>query len=591
MAIDKREDAGQFYPGGSVVPRGPVTPGGGTPSDYDAVRKNAAAGASHAAKTDNPHATTAEQVGAYDKDAVDEKINQFAAHYLTAIDDATKLTPVFGDEWTVTGGRQGYTYGRLNYDEPTGEWSCEEFDSDGEFVSVTFAEAPVDATTISFNFGGVSATATRIVVGYKLGAKTAETDPTLNGMSADDITALAEAAIKDKAMPTEGAAEGSVAARIAALEAGGGGGDSKPKINSFEQLKAYIDEKVADTSFASDEAKIAKMKSDLVGIEIEDTWANTGGTVYFDPMIIVNVGKWKGEDGEMHIGAMVMHKYATTETVAFDMANQEVASESTAQEGVYYYGLALGETTVTAAKLTLLDLAVGDALPKSEYKTIYKSAIRDTSRNILQYGHNNWRDSAYRQWLNSYVSKGTSWWTKPYTGKVTPSNATTLRGYMQGCSGFNGLNADGTPKAYNNGILKFAKPVYITTSPNYICDGGNNPDPSVGAYETLDLFFLPSGAEMFGNVNTTGSGEAMVSYEGEFSPYWKEATGFIAPNTTYSAARSIFTENGQSSASTVRLRSAPRGNSYYVWYVVTSGGLSSSHAYNVYAAAPACVIY
>lgn len=40
----------------------------------------------------------------------------------------------------------------------------------------------------------------------------------------DKITTLAEAAIKNKAMPTEGAVEGSVAARIVALESGGGGG-------------------------------------------------------------------------------------------------------------------------------------------------------------------------------------------------------------------------------------------------------------------------------------------------------------------------------------------------------------------------------
>lgn len=372
---------------------------------------------------------------------------------------------------------------------------------------------------------------------------------------------------------------------------GGGGGSSKPSIKTFEQLKAYIDAKVADTSFTDDAARIAKMKSDLIGIEIPDTWANTGGTTYNDPMIIVNVGKWKGEDNAMHIGAMVMRKYTSAESVVFDMANQEVASETAAQEGVYYYGLALGETSVTAAKLTLLELNVGDSLPKSDYKTIYKNSVRDTSRNILQYGHNNWRDSAYRQWLNSFVAKGTSWWTQKHVGQIIPSNAKTVRGYMQGCSGWNGVNTDGTAKAYNNGLLKFAKPVYITTSPNYVSDGGNSADPSVGAYETLDLFFLPSGSEMFGSVNMTGTGDAMVSYEGDFSPYWKEATGFSAPNSTYSAARSIFAENGQSTAYNVRLRSAHRGYSYSVWYVYTSGNLNSYYANLAYAASPACVIY
>lgn len=62
MAKDRREDAGQYYPGGSVIPRGPVTPGGGggTPADYDAVREKAATGAAHAADP-NPHVTQAEK--------------------------------------------------------------------------------------------------------------------------------------------------------------------------------------------------------------------------------------------------------------------------------------------------------------------------------------------------------------------------------------------------------------------------------------------------------------------------------------------------------------------------------------------------
>ena len=60
MSKDRREDEGQYYPGGSVVPRGPVTPGGGggTPADYSTVRNNANTGATHAATTGNPHQTS-----------------------------------------------------------------------------------------------------------------------------------------------------------------------------------------------------------------------------------------------------------------------------------------------------------------------------------------------------------------------------------------------------------------------------------------------------------------------------------------------------------------------------------------------------
>lgn len=58
MAKDRREDAGQFYAGGSVIPRGPVKQGGGgVPSDYAAVSENASVGAVHAGKGGNPHGT------------------------------------------------------------------------------------------------------------------------------------------------------------------------------------------------------------------------------------------------------------------------------------------------------------------------------------------------------------------------------------------------------------------------------------------------------------------------------------------------------------------------------------------------------
>lgn len=66
--------------------------GGGVPSDYETVKANAASGATHATKTDNPHGVTAAQVGAFpaasgqtlQQSVTDHKNNTSNPHGVTA---------------------------------------------------------------------------------------------------------------------------------------------------------------------------------------------------------------------------------------------------------------------------------------------------------------------------------------------------------------------------------------------------------------------------------------------------------------------------------------------------------------------------
>lgn len=402
-------------------------------------------------------------------------------------------------------------------------------------------------------------------------------------------------------------------------------------VRTFAQLKQIIDDKVDETG-KTDEEKIAELKDDLVGVEIPDRWANTGGTYYDNPMIVVNIGKFKGgDDGELHIGAMLMRKYACAETIVFDAAETEVATETTVQAGVYYYGSTAAspaEATITilnpdeydpnrpqsytsgmqcrhegkvwqANKTTsgawnasawndtgVVALNEGDSLPGG-YTKIYRNSIYDPTRNIIQYGYNNWRVSAYRQYLNSDVAKGTSWWDKDYewvgsrVGNVAPTNATTVRGYKCGCSGFDASHPEG--------LLKYVKPVYIKTWKNYITDGATSGYRADDVYETLDTFFLPSGADMYGDINLTGTPKAGV--ESELSPYFKAATGLGAPGNSQNAGRISYNETNKSSAVAVRLRSTYRGTSCYVWSVYVHGNVGSSYASYAYAGRAACVIY
>ena len=414
-------------------------------------------------------------------------------------------------------------------------------------------------------------------------------------------------------------------------------------VRTFKQLRDYIREKVGDTDIDDEQRVseiIAELKDDLVGVEIPDRWTNTGGTVYEDPMIVVNIGKFKGgpdeesQDGEFHIGAMLMRKYACAETVVFDAAETDIATETTVQADVYYYGSTAASPA--AATITILNpdeynpnrpesyasgmqcrhegkvwqankttsgawnasawndtgvpaLNVGNALP-SGYTKIYRNSIYDPTRNIIQYGYNNWKFSAYRQYLNSTAEKTSvhadQWWQQDFewtnrVGNTAPSNVGTVRGYKCGCTGFDASHPEG--------ILKYVKPVYIKTWKNYITDGATKDYRAEDVYETLDTFFLPSGADMYGDVNLTGTPKAGV--ESELSPYFKAATGLDAPGNKQNAGRIRFAEANKSVGTYVRLRSACRDFSNDAWYSLNTGYATYNSAYAAYASVPACVIY
>lgn len=156
MAKDRREDAGEFYPGGSVIPRGPVTRGGGTPADYTAVRKNAATGAAHAADPD-PHVSTK------DRALWNGKQDELSDTQLANIDDVPNRrdkTDMFTD-WVFSGEDLS------KYDTPL---RCDEavvteglshywlYDATGNYIGEAYGDNGL--LTIS-KFGNVKVTATR----------------------------------------------------------------------------------------------------------------------------------------------------------------------------------------------------------------------------------------------------------------------------------------------------------------------------------------------------------------------------------------------------------------------------------------------
>lgn len=329
------------------------------------------------------------------------------------------------------------------------------------------------------------------------------------------------------------------------------------KLKEFAELYAATtwDRIQIDVKSLSPEALVAKYP---IGTELVCNYTYNG-TVYECPWVVLdNNRECEWEDGTTHPGLWLGMKYCTIEDIQFDAAENTVVNlteEPNALEGWYYWGLN-GET------YTKINVSVGDALP-TNYDSIHKCGINDL--NVLRYGYNRYLMSAQRQWLNSAEGPG-DWWEGKHLGDVAPIQLNSQPGFMAG------LDSD---------FLAVITPVKVQVAANTVTDGG--------VVDTMyDKFFLQSLEEMYAVPQLAGA-------EGAYFPYWKDVTGLDAPTNGSSSntndarkIRRISAPTG--SAASVRLRSANRGSSYAVWYVITAGYLNSSTAYYSYAALPACVI-
>lgn len=257
------------------------------------------------------------------------------------------------------------------------------------------------------------------------------------------------------------------------------------------------------------------------------------------------------EDGTEHPALILQSKYATVESVQFDAAEHEEATESTAQDGWYYCG-------VTGDTYTMLDLAAGATIPYSNYDHVYKGSVNH--RDVYHYGYNRYLMSAQRQWINSDADKG-AWWTSQHPGDTEPTQHNQYKGFMAG------LDAD---------FLAVINPVQVKVAANTVTDDG---DTDI----MYDRFWLPSIEEMYGVPQA-------ADVENAYWPYWKTKTGLDAPNNAANSERIFYSLNAQSSAQTCRLRSAYRGYAYTAWNVNATGALNYGSANTSYRCAPACAI-
>lgn len=306
-----------------------------------------------------------------------------------------------------------------------------------------------------------------------------------------------------------------------------------------------------------------------IGDVIFIPWTDNTGNApveYSFPFVVAYIGDCYDENNVKHEnGLWLMAMYAEPQEIVFDESENTVvdlATETTAQAGWYYFG-----HTASPLSYTNLNLATGDPIVLGSYDSIRKCGINDV--NVLRYGYNRWKYSAYRQWLNSDAEKNTGWWTSQHLGDVSPAA--------------NMVNKPGWLAGFTAEWRAIFKPVRVDTACNTITDGGVTDT-------TYDTFFLPSLEQMYGVPQAPG-------VEGEYWPYWKEETGLDAPsngsgNDPNDARKIPSIANPSGPAVACRLRSANRGHSHSVWNVSTGGYLYGNNgAFYSYRGLPACVIY
>ncbi len=301
-----------------------------------------------------------------------------------------------------------------------------------------------------------------------------------------------------------------------------------------------------------------------IGDQIIVQYTDTNGKTYDMPWDVVHIGDAKLANGNIKKDAIYLQShYATVEGVQWDKEEKEVATEETAQEGLFYY-------VPNGEGFKLLDIAVGATIPYADYENnVYHNAIKDTTGNICRYGYNRETHAAMPQWLNSTADKG-AWWTAKHVGDVAPTQLASVRGFLAG------LPTD---------FVSCMEELTITQALNTVSE----PDKTIGKESYTAKVFLPRLEQIYAKTQISG-------VEGEAWDYYKQLaqgaglTGaFQWYPTTYDILKSYALEN-HFSAQYVRLASAYRGNSYVTWSVYSSGYVYGNSASNAVRCRPACVI-
>lgn len=167
----------------------------------------------------------------------------------------------------------------------------------------------------------------------------------------------------------------------------------------------------------------------------------------------------------------------------------------------------------------------------------------------MAYGHNRWKTSALRQYLNSNKPKG-QWWTPQDQWDICPDQLASKDGFL--C---------GMPEE----MLHSLKKVKVSTFANTVNDEGVEDI-------TYDYVIIPSMEQVYC--------QSQISGEGVAHDYWKRKSGRTTPCQQYQTYPNMisYSVTNHTSVQYNRLRSAGRGNAYITWSIYPNGRISDIYS-------------
>ncbi len=375
---------------------------------------------------------------------------------------------------------------------------------------------------------------------------------------------------------------------------------------------------ITDYRQISEIVKAGKARSYFqVGDQIVTTWSPDGVESYSLPWDVVDFGSVTDEDGNVHTNAMWLQSHYALPGLQFDGNEAFYVPTAAMPAGTYFFTMGnswgsnvvsgkIYEFTTTAQvpaggqlvlgtassntsglpdtaptnwrvrtfangsqleptevlTLTEVESSTGTSLGTLSSSTVYgTSGINNMQR--AAYGYNRWSQSAIRQWLNSSEA-AEGWWLQKNPFDHRPDQLASMRGFMAG------LPAE---------FVSIVRPCKQTTALNTVTDS------DIGSSEdTVDRFFLPSLQQEYCQPQVSNT-------EGTAWDYWVNRLGSQHAQYATRPEHIRYLISNHSSAQSVRLRSAYRGNALNTWNVYSSGYCNGYNATTAYAPAPACVIY
>lgn len=322
-----------------------------------------------------------------------------------------------------------------------------------------------------------------------------------------------------------------------------------------------------------------------VGDILTCTYKGEDGTLYDNPLRIVDIREEELEDGTTRKGMWLQQKYATAESIQFSHPRALFYFEEGLAAGTYNFTLSAEFSNDYPAN-TVLSFTIENDVPEGG-KLAFSTTNLDTAKVLVYaedgktlleegsiltketagtslgdvalvtrsgntndlyealYGNNLFEFSAARQWLNSDKPAG-EWWEAKDNFDIAPVNLNSIDGYLS----------------------KLPKSLVAALHPAKTVTVGNTNVYSNAESETFDLVTLPSKEQMYATKQKDNEGAAFF--------YWKMLNGTnstFADFTAYDALK-IGSVDKPDTPCNIFLRSAYVGNPKSVWNVFLNGSVN-----------------